>query len=71
MSGRRHGDGSLGLGGESRDAPQRDPAQRRAETTAERIRREAQGPPCSCSRPGELTGDGRCARCYGRPGDAA
>jgi hypothetical protein len=53
---------------DSGGAPQAVPAQARAETAAERIRREAQGPPCSCVRPGELIGDGRCARCFGRPG---
>jgi hypothetical protein len=43
---------------ESRDAPQRDPAQRRAESAAERIRREASGPGCSCVRSDVLTPEG-------------
>jgi hypothetical protein len=63
-----HGGRSPGRPADSGGAPQAVPAQARALSAAERIRRDAAGPPCSCVRPGELTGDGRCARCFGRPG---
>jgi hypothetical protein len=49
-------------------AHRREKAQRRAETLAERLRRQAAAPPCSCVRPDVLDAEGRCSRCYGRPG---
>ena len=63
-----HGDERSGKVPISGTDPQPVPAQRRAETAAERIRCEAAGPRCSCARTAELDREGRCSRCYGRPG---
>jgi hypothetical protein len=71
VTGRRYGDASPGQPGNSPSAPRALPAEKaqsRAESAAERTRLAAAGPPCSCVRPDVLDGDGRCSRCYGRPG---
>ena len=41
--------------------------QAKREAMADRIRRAAQKPPCTCEAPDALTPEGRCRRCYGVP----
>jgi hypothetical protein len=68
----RYGDGSPGRPAERGDAPHALPAQQRAETVGERVRREATGPPCTCTRPDVLDPEsGRCQRCWGQPREDA